>query len=102
MAAAGYLGSSIGSGDGKKAATALGALAGYGLLGDKEEVIDNRGQTVTEYRDVEKCGTQFRSESVPDGYVIRFDYNGITGSTKRSTPLNVGDDIVVNVSVTAR
>lgn len=91
----GVIGNSIGKGDGRKAATAAGALLGWHLSKDEYTVM---GSTVTEYREIEQCRTLYTEKTVEDGYIVTYEYMGKIGSTKmRYYP---GKTISVNVNVT--
>lgn len=71
----GALGSTIGKGDGRKAATAIGAYIGYQAGKDSRQQHEPN-QTMTEYRMMNKCHVKFKAETVQDGYVVTYQYNG--------------------------
>jgi uncharacterized protein YcfJ len=72
------IGNQFGKGKGNDAATIAGGLIGYGLTEPDIRYSNNR--TVTEYRQVEQCNTVYDQVQVQQGYIVKYDYNGLTGT----------------------
>lgn len=96
----------------------LGGLLGKGITGDDNGAAagavmggviaaDNKGgsqQAIVGYRTERQCsevGVPVQTNQVRD-YLIRFEYNGITGSAYTYNRYNVGDRINVQVSIVAQ
>lgn len=101
--AGGVLGNQVGGGNGKVAATALGAVLGA-FAGDN---IDNRNARPapaypaqvyqTSGRDDNRCQTVYETQSQLTGYQVVYDYRGQSYSTfMRNNP---GNSLRVRVSV---
>lgn len=104
--AGGVLGNSVGSGDGRKAATVLGAVIGGAIGNDIErngryrnDPYAYRGQPAGYAREVERCRTvttQVRDERVL-GYRVGYEYAGRRYETV--TDYHPGSEIRVRVDV---
>jgi uncharacterized protein YcfJ len=96
----------------------LGGLLGKGITGDDNGAAagavmggviaaDNKGgsqQAIVGYRAERQCsevGVPTQVNQIRD-YLIRFEYNGLTGSTYTYNRYNVGDRIPVQVSIVAQ
>ncbi|MGU9957208.1 MAG: glycine zipper 2TM domain-containing protein [Arenicellales bacterium WSBS_2016_MAG_OTU3] len=94
------IGNEFGSGRGKDAATAAGALLGGSIGRDIKNKRDSRGYyNGSSYELVERCETvdNYHSEERVDGYNVTYNYNGQEYRTRmRQDP---GERIKVRVSV---
>tara|TARA_B100000900_G_scaffold143058_1_gene121301 strand:+ start:647 stop:1177 length:531 start_codon:yes stop_codon:yes gene_type:complete len=93
----GILGNNVVKGDN---AGAAGAIIG-GLIGS--DMKNKNNQVITGYRQVNKCNTQYneRREEYLAGYNISYEALGLRGTITRTRSTNVGDNISVNVNITA-
>jgi len=92
--AGGLLGSTVGRGNGRVAAAAVGAGVGA-VVGDR---IDNNNRVVnTRTVPVEACYTVDNWQTVTNGYLVAYEYNGRTYTTVTSEA--PGRYIDVNVAV---
>lgn len=94
----GIIGNNIKGEDGGGAAGALlGGLLGHGAGKNKQ------GQTITGYREVNKCATTYndRTEEYLAGYKISYEALGLKGTVSRTRSISVGSNITVNVNITA-
>lgn len=91
-------GHQFGKGKGKDAATILGGILGWSAVDQygRRSVVQNY-TTVTEYRDIETCSTEYTQKQVEDGYIVEYDYKGAIGTIK--TYDIPGDYITVNIQV---
>lgn len=90
----GVIGSRFGGGDGKTAATVIGAIAG-------SEMSRNSNREIIGYKTEEHCRTQvsYVNEKVNNGYTIHYMFNGFDLTTTSDRPYNVGDEIQLNLQV---
>jgi uncharacterized protein YcfJ len=96
--AGGVLGNQVGGGNGKVAATAIGAVLGA-FAGDSLENRNARPAQVyqTGGREVNRCQTVFETQSQLTGYQVVYEYRGQNYSTfMRNNP---GNRLKVRVSV---
>ena len=94
----GILGNNLKGEDGGGAA---GAVLG-GILGHQHGK-DKSGQTITGYRQVNKCATSYdeHTEEYLAGYKIRYQALGLRGVVTRTQSTSVGSNISVNVNISA-
>lgn len=90
----GAIGSRFGGGDGKTAATVIGAIAG-------SEVSRNSNREIIGYKTEQRCSTQveYTTDQVANGYTIHYMFNGFDLTTTSNRPYNVGDEIQLNLQV---
>jgi uncharacterized protein YcfJ len=69
----GLLGNSVGKGNGKKLAIATGATAGTIIGGNYNTNSTNNSN---QYREVERCKTEYIEETVIKGYNVTYEING--------------------------
>ena len=86
---------------GEKDGGAAGAILG-GILGH-QNAKNKKGQTITGYRQVNKCATSYdeRTEEYLAGYKIGYEALGLRGTVTRTRSTSVGSSITVNVNITA-
>lgn len=94
----GIIGNQIGKGDGNKIATGVGAMTGAIVGGKRTQ------QEVVGYRQEQRCSTTYRQEQYQKlkNYKVRYEWNGVYGTTYTYNNYNVGDQIPVVVSINAR
>ena len=73
------IGNQFGKGDGRKAATVVGGLLGYGAASRTTQVSTSYS-TVKEYREIEQCNTVYSEKITQDGWLVMYDYNGMIGT----------------------
>lgn len=94
--AGGLLGHQVGGGKGKTLATVAGAVAG-GYAGKK--VQENRQQAKVTTTTERKCETVNDSTTKVVGYNVRYEYNGVTRTTRMDR--DPGDRVEVREGVVA-
>lgn len=83
----GLIGNQFGHGNGKTAMTALGMVIGANMAGQPQlKVVDQQ-----------QCVSYNKQEFV--GYEISYYWNGLQSEMISSTPYNIGDNIVVSVTM---
>lgn len=95
--AGGILGNQVGDGSGRTAATAAGAIAGA-IVGDRME--NNRGGVMTETQPVQRCRTIDSWQSRANGYLVTYEYRGVTETAV--LPYDPGKRLPVRVNVSPR
>ena len=75
----GLLGHQVGGGNGKTLATVAGAAAG-GYAGNKIQDKMQKGNTATTTE--QRCTRVYDIEHVPDGYKVKYELNGKTGTVR--------------------
>lgn len=93
--AGGLLGNQVGGGNGRTAATALGAVTGA-LVGDR---FENNRPAITE-QPVRQCRTVDQWESRTTGYAVTYEYHGHTYTSVM--PYDPGDRVKLHVSLSPR
>ena len=91
------IGGLIGKGaTGNDRGAAVGAVIG-GMMGAE----GNSYQVVTGYRSERQCHNEYKSVqvNVPDGYLIEYNWNGLTGTVTSNTRYHIGDDIMINITM---
>ncbi len=96
--AGGLLGNQVGGGSGKTAATAAGAIAGA-IVGDRVQ-NNQAGGVVTDSQPVQRCRTVDNWQSRANGYVVTYEYKGVTETAV--LPYDPGKRLPVRVHVTPR
>jgi uncharacterized protein YcfJ len=96
--AGGLLGNQVGGGNGRVAATALGAITGA-IVGDRVENNNNNGTVVTE-QPVRECRTVDHWETRNNGYAVTYEYRGHNYTS--IMPYDPGERIRLHISVTPR
>ena len=93
----GIIGNNVGD---VKNGGAAGAIIG-GLIGS--DMKGKKNKEITGYQEVQKCNTQYneRTEEYLAGYKINYSALGLTGSMSSTRSRNVGDNINVNVQISA-
>lgn len=97
--AGGLLGNQVGGGNGRTAATAVGAIAGA-LVGDRLENTDNNNGGYAPDQPVRQCRTVDHWQSRTNGYAVTYEYHG--RSYTSVVPYDPGERIRLRVSVTPR
>jgi len=94
----GILGNNLKGEDGGGAA---GAVLG-GILGH-QNAKNKKGQTITGYRQVNKCATEYnsRTEEYLAGYKIGYQALGLNGTISSTRSRRIGEDISVNINLSA-
>lgn len=93
----------------------IGGILGKGITGNDNGagvgaviggmVSADRGQreyqVVTGYRNERQCHTEYRptERQVLNGYLVKYDWNGLNGDLITDTKYEVGDTIVVSVTL---
>ena len=96
--AGGILGNQVGGGNGRTAATAIGAVGGA-LVGDRVGGnMDNNQQYGPVDRQVRRCNVVNRTVERNAGYDVSYSYNGRTYNTVM--PNDPGASLRVNVAIT--
>jgi uncharacterized protein YcfJ len=97
--AGGILGNQVGGGNGRTAATALGAVGGA-LVGDRVggSMDNNQQQYGPVDRQVRRCNVVNRTVERNAGYDVSYSYNGRTYNTVM--PNDPGASLRVNVAIT--
>jgi uncharacterized protein YcfJ len=96
--AGGILGNQVGGGNGRTAATAIGAVGGA-LVGDRVGGnMDNQQQYAPADRQVRRCNVVNRMVERNAGYDVSYTYNGRTYNTVM--PNDPGSSMRVNVAIT--
>ncbi|MDB5762916.1 MAG: glycine zipper protein [Herminiimonas sp.] len=93
--AGGLLGNQVGGGNGRTAATAIGAITGA-IVGDR---IQNNHATVTQ-QPVRQCHTVDHWEPRTTGYAVTYEYHGRTYTSVM--PYQPGNRIRLHVSLSPR
>jgi uncharacterized protein YcfJ len=93
------LGSTIGRGNGRVAAAAVGAGVGA-ITGDAVANQNSVGTTTTSQVPVQRCRQVDNLETVTTGYQVTYEFEGQRFSTR--LPYNPGNQLRVNVSVTPK
>lgn len=90
----GAVGSRFGGGDGKTAATVIGAIAG-------SEMSRNSGRDIVGYQTEQRCFTEVKylTEKVGNGFIVNYEFNGYELRTTSTHPYNIGDKIELNLQV---
>ncbi|SMP71644.1 glycine zipper 2TM domain-containing protein [Noviherbaspirillum suwonense] len=96
--AGGILGNQVGGGNGRTAATAIGAVGGA-LVGDSVgSSMNNQAQYGPVDRQVRRCNVVNRTVERNAGYDVSYSYNGRTYNTVM--PNDPGASLRVNVAIT--
>lgn len=95
----GVIGNQFGGGDGKKAATVLGAIVGA-------DIANKRGsnqQVITGYRIQQQCTETIVREQQTQlkNYTIWYEWNGVQGRSYTYNQYNVGDSVPISVNINA-
>ena len=79
---------------------AMGAIIG-GLIGS--DMKSKKNKEITGYRQVQKCATEYnsRTEEYLAGYKIGYEALGLSGVLSSTRSRSVGDNISVNVNISA-
>jgi uncharacterized protein YcfJ len=94
--AGGILGNQVGGGNGRTAATALGAITGA-IVGDRMENNDNN---MVAEQPVRHCRTVDNWQSRPNGYAVTYEYHGRTYTSVM--PYDPGERVRLRVSIAPR
>ena len=88
---------------GEDGGAAVGAIAG-GLIGANNNNNNSSTGTIVGYRTVQSCSTENRQTSSTElrNYKITYNFYGAIGSSYSYNNYNLGDNIPVHVSVTAK
>ena len=95
----GIIGNNIGNGKGNGAAGAvIGGLIGN-AHGDKRTT-----QQIVGYRTQERCDSKMRYETqtILQNYRVWYEWNGMTGTYYSQSPVEVGDQVRLNVTLSKR
>lgn len=88
------LGNQVGGGNGRTAATAVGAVTGA-MVGDR---MQNDGGPVG--REYQRCHVEDHWSERPAGYLVTYRYNGREYSTVMSRDPGIGAPLPLRVSIT--
>lgn len=91
--AGGILGNQVGGGNGRTAATAVGAIAGA-ITGDR---VENNNQAAGQ-QEVRQCHTVDNWQTRNNGYAVTYEYNGHTYTSVM--PYDPGSRLRLRVSLT--
>jgi uncharacterized protein YcfJ len=95
--AGGILGNQVGGGNGRTAATAVGAITGA-IVGDRME--NNNDHPGTMEQPVRQCRSVDHWESRTNGYAVTYEYHGRTYTSVM--PYDPGEKVRLHVSLTPR